>query len=376
MKPFTVLTTILVLTSSLSVLTVAADEQESATVKGPEAADLAKSIRGYVVGWNEEGITSLELPECKQQVVVPLITSGKAAIHSIAGPDGAGTIVYVENRMFAHRHLLKSVKLDGAEETVIFDHQGSAFRNENEIGKFLALAPLGGKVAVLQRLKRVQMPRALLFTGELEIITLADKVHHATRIVALDEPMSWFPDGRRLAYSRLVARKELPKGTLGLENFGSYFENEWDELPAIYVFDTETTKDELLCVGWRPLIDNEGKTAFIGGWGKNGFQQLRLDLQMQALTEISSPGLTSAVVGAPTRDLLIYFGLPTAGTPIKMMKYFSPLRGPRPLQTIKIANIGNGKFQTIVPYADPRLQFSFGQTADQRDVNARPDQPK
>jgi hypothetical protein len=355
--------------------TLVAGDPDAGTIKGPEAADLASGIHGYVVMWEAAGITALALPDCKQRVIVPPSADGTASIHAISGPDADGQIVYVEDHRHENdqdnRHLLKTIKLDGTQEAVIFTHKGSALwattaAGHGEIGQHLALAPAGGRVALLHRVKSKQLPGALLSAGEMEIITLADGVSHATRVIALDEPMSWFPDGKRLAYSRLTTRAKLPKTTPGFDSFKSYFDNEWDELPAIYAFDTASGKDELLCVGWQPVIASDGKAAFIGGWGKKGFSWSRLDLQTRTFSEVSLPGLTQGIVAAPSQELLIYFGLPTAGTAVKQMKAFSPLRGPRPLQTIKVASIGSRRFQTIIPYADPRFAVSFGSTTVQR----------
>jgi hypothetical protein len=57
---------------------------------------------------------------------------------------------------------------------------------------------------------------------------------------------------------------------------------------------------------------------------------------------------------------VIYWGLPTAGTNIAYTKNNSPLSGPKEMLTIKIAEINTTKFQTIVPYIDPRKAVSFG----------------
>ena len=66
------------------------------------------------------------------------------------------------------------------------------------------------------------MPKAFLNVGKLEIWDVLRKKPLAVDTKALNEPMSWFPDGKRLAYVRLVPRNQLLDPPLGLDEFGKY----------------------------------------------------------------------------------------------------------------------------------------------------------
>src|SRR5438552_2167386 len=87
-----------------------------------------------------------------------------------SGRFAAGTIAYVEDHFFVwneknRRHLLKTIKVDGSEDTTLFSRPGDAMwastREKGEIGRDLALSPTGGQVAFLSDLAQEQMPDAL-----------------------------------------------------------------------------------------------------------------------------------------------------------------------------------------------------------------------
>jgi hypothetical protein len=107
---------------------------------------------------------------------------------------------------------LKTIKVDGTADTEIFSRPGDAmWARHGEIGKYLALAPSGGKVALLSAVKKKQMPGALLGVGTIEIWDVARRKSLAFDAMALDQPMSWFPDGMRLAYVKLVPSNQSSK---------------------------------------------------------------------------------------------------------------------------------------------------------------------
>jgi hypothetical protein len=62
----------------------------------------------------------------------------------------------------------------------------------------------------------------------------------------------------------------------------------------------------------------------------------------------------------PAENVVLYTGLPTVAAPSKRPKIKSPLRGPQPKLTIKIAELDSNDFQTLVPDVDSRDFLSFG----------------
>src|SRR5438552_3869373 len=79
---------------------------------------------------------------------------------------------------------------------------------------------------------------------------------------ALDEGLSWFPDGKRLAYVKLIPRQEAEDHFSNLGDFGSNFK-EWEKVPAVHVFDTETGKKSFLHLGWHPQVSTDGKNVLV-----------------------------------------------------------------------------------------------------------------
>jgi hypothetical protein len=57
---------------------------------------------------------------------------------------------------------------------------------------------------------------------------------------------------------------------------------------------------------------------------------------------------------------VIYFGEPTAGQQQGWTESNSPLVGPKPMETIKVAAPGTRRFATLVPQVDPRWQITYG----------------
>ena len=111
-----------------------------------------------------------------------------------------------------------------------------------------------------------------------------------TGLSALDEPMSWYPDGKQLAYTRLVAREELPERAPGLDYFGTYFGHVWNELPAIYVYDVSSGKSEFFWVGWRAVVSSDGRTILVGGWNDEGCVWRKVDLATGKHSALSPAG--------------------------------------------------------------------------------------
>ncbi|WP_428307365.1 hypothetical protein [Lacipirellula sp.] len=207
------------------------------------------------------------------------------------------------------------------------------------------------------------MPKALLTLGRIEIWNVAKKTGTDTKVLALDQPMSWFPDGRRLAYAALVKRSDLPPDAGGLDKFGSYFGETWNELPAIFIYDVASNKSDFFHVGWTPVVASDGKSMLVGGWGDKEYDYsvVRVDVATGRSTAVHLPGLFGAVLGVDS-DLTYYVGRSTKGTPTSFTKFNSPLQGPKEMLTIKVSDDSGEKFQTIVPSIDPRNPASFGVT--------------
>jgi WD40-like Beta Propeller Repeat len=361
------------------------------TVPGPESKDLLKQFTGYVVRSDGKEILTVSLPDLKETVMRPVRAENAddfPSIHALSGPDSDGRIAYIEDH--SEKHRLKFIRIDGTGDTTIFSRSGSALWAESaagkgEIGANLALAPRGGRVAFLSALSDKQMPGALLSQGTIEVWDLVKKQRLATKANAIDEPMTWFPDGRRLAFARFVDRTALPKTGIKVHELlqGDYM-RDWKELPAVHVLDIESGHTEVVSLGSIPVVSADGKSLFVGSWisvlsptGKTEYSssgtaktQLiwkRVDIATGSTVDVTWPyaqGFEQAngLIANPSDDLVLYWGLPTAGTATKRSMIGS-FRAGMTFVTVKAAVVNSDRFQTVLPQIDRRERVSFGRMA-------------
>ncbi len=339
------------------------------TVEGPESPNLAQTIRGTVLARGAQGeITATDLPSGRRREVIP--PKQPFVVHAISGPSKNGAIAYVEDYYFGvpesrRHHTIKILNLADNTQATLFSRPGSAMwattaAGHGEIGGHLALDPTGKSVAFLSGLTPRQMPGALLTQGSIEVWDVATTTGKVASAIALDEPMSWFPGGRRLAYSTLVDRDQLPANAPGLDVFGNYFGVEWAQLPAIHILDIRSGTSEFFCVGWTPIVAIDGKTITVGGWGSNGQSWQVVDVASKKASDLDPPGLVGSIVASIEENRTVYWGLPTAGTKLSSTENNSQLRGPKLMLTIKVADPRTRAFSTILPNIDPRSPVSFG----------------
>jgi hypothetical protein len=354
---------------------------EGPTVPGPEADNLLNRISGYVLHsptGDRRSIVAVSLPELKQAVVRPFgepSDGDDPTIHALSGPDAEGRIAYVEDHFFVkddanRRHLLKTIQVDGTGDTALFSRPGSAMwattgAGKGEIGEHLALSPTGRKVALVSGLSERQMPQALFSQGVIEIWDISEKERLPLEIDAVDAPMSWFPDGIRLAFVRFVRRRDVPNLGVSVEEFGrGHYSGSWQELPAVYILDVPTGESRFLSLGWRPIVSADGDKVYVGGWVPNSAGGIKLiwksvDASTGAAADVTWPGDAGGLVAIPSGDLVLYWGLPTAGAKIERSSHGSFRKGTM-LLTIKAAILKSGRFQTIIPAIDPRDPISCG----------------
>jgi hypothetical protein len=336
-------------------------QPQAQTVPGPEAADLATRTHGVValvqpVG----GIQTVRLPD--QDTRSPRAPdTGKLPVHCLAGPDALGRIAFIENDMIGKRHALVVLDAQG-KETRIFEAQGDALW-EHAVGWSLALDASGRRAAFVARAKGVQLkdPDALLMQGELEIWDLAKRERLAATVSALDDMLSWFPDGKHLAYATLIDSSEaqaLLRAHVAAEDRFGVKTSAWARVPVVHVLDVETGETRKLHVGERPIVSPDGQTVLLRDFELH-WRLLDLDSNRSKPFEAAGAIYPGAIAIVDTNTVL-YWAWPTEGAQAKYTEHNSPLRGPKQMRSLKLVDLRDGRFQTAVPYVDPRLQVSFG----------------
>jgi hypothetical protein len=360
-------------------------------VEAGESSDLARGLNGFLVYTPDmASIRMVALPSMKDSLVRPASPrpgDHVVGIEMLSGPDGDNRLAFIETDMWGvafnqTRNSLKTIQVDGTGETTIVARAGDDV--SPTYGGNLSLAGRSGKVALVRGKAEKQLPFALFFRGELEIWDVNDKHRLPLKIEALNQPTSWFPDGRRIAYVDLVARDALPKKGIGIGDLlNGDFARDWKEFPAVYILDIETGRRTFCSLGSTPIVSADGKTVFVGSFVsktlangrtvyQGGIPQTRLNWKR---VEVSS-GKVAAVnwpldpegqdgapglIANPSDDIVVYWGRRTPGEPQKRSRTGS-FRSGLELQTIKLAIIDSQKFQTILPAADPRHCVSFGLT--------------
>jgi len=75
---------------------------------------------------------------------------------------------------------------------------------------------------------------------------------------------------------------------------------------------------------------------------------------------VSWPGDAGGAIACAGGGLVLYWGLPTRGSPPEFTRVYSSALGPRPMKTLKIAILETQRFETLVPAVDPRREVAYG----------------
>jgi hypothetical protein len=336
-------------------------------VDGPESPDLARTLSGTLVinqGWDSaepDGprLVAVALPELEQTVLRRSAKDNEPAVWAVSGPDQEGRVAFIEGNYAVPgrgSHSVRVIRADGSGEEEIFRRPGKVLW-DNAIGRSLALSPTGGRIACLGALSGAQMPGALLQTGPLEVWQIASKTRRPLSVTALDDGLSWFPDGQRLAYVELMTRKDLePEIQSRLKDDPAFLKGveDWDRLPVVQILNVETGEKRFLQVGWSPVVSSDGRAVLVR-WGRT----LAVDARSRSARPVRWPGKSGNPVALVDGDKVIYMGLPTAGTEPRRSQRGSFKSG-SPMLSVKAAVLDSRRFQTLAPYIDFRDTFSFG----------------
>ncbi|HTE16812.1 MAG TPA: hypothetical protein VK689_00350 [Armatimonadota bacterium] len=348
-------------------LNVIAPPGSGPTVPGPEATDLLPRLTGAIYSNAKGQVDSVRLPGLAERRIASPTPETKTvfpSIHSVSEPDRSGRVAYVENRMGEpSTHALRFAEGAGKPVRTLFTRPGDALW-DHVIGEHLTLTPDGERVAYVRNARGRQFAGAYLMQGVLELLDTRTGKTTTTRLPALDEGLSWFPDGHQLAFVGAVPRRSAPAAAAGKEGFGAGFAG-WDALPVVQILDVRTGKVRKLHVGWRPRVSTDGRKVLVEDMatensGRFGSRWRLVDVRSGASTAVTAPGAVGSVHALWPDGTVLYWGLPTAGTKLRETGSNGPLVGPKLELTLKVAVLNTTRFQTVVPYLDPRATATWG----------------
>lgn len=355
----------------MQIATVGCFQEPLPTVSGPESKTIVSKVSGVIITSEQSGhgltkLAILRLPSLKRCSLTPSTEGSDQIIDGLSGPDETGTIVYIHATL--DKHYLKTIKLDGTKDQIIFERPGGFARTGVED---LALAPTGGHVAflitgALSNGVQMQNPSTYLTMGALEIWDINKKsalnLPPIAAVSTWSTPfLSWFPDGKKLAYVELVPKGQASLSRADIEAFARSYPG-WDRVPVITVLDLQTGKREEIHSGFAPVVSADG-TQILAQFTAQSM--VVVDSMSKSSHPIRLPGAYAFALSIPKRNLFLYWGLPTAGAATVHSPHGS-FRAGLQMVSLKLADLDTGTFQPVVYPIDPRNSASFGTDRPER----------
>jgi len=327
------------------------------TVDGPEDDTLLQRVTGYMLVVEGGQLEALSLPGLKA-----LSVRHTPPVYAISGLDERGRFIYVENDAYAKKHRVRMGALDGSLDDVILERNGDAIW-DRVIGFDLAISPQGDQMAFVGHNYLPELgPRdahkraGLLRYGEVELWRVSDRARIGTQLKAVDRGLAFLAGGQHLVFTGLQSRGEVAE-RLGVQKVGGGFED-WTLVPVVMIFDIGTGKTEFLGVGWSPVVSPDGEYVLISDLNK---EYTLIGLRTKQARRVTVPGDWAGIaIALVSKDLVLYWGLPTTGSEQPLAPKFSPLKRAQRMVTYKIASLDSGRFKTVMAPVDGRWQVAFG----------------
>jgi hypothetical protein len=86
-----------------------------------------------------------------------------------------------------------------------------------------------------------------------------------------------------------------------------------------------------------------------------------LDLESNVSRPFVAAGATyPGAIAFADANTVLYWAWPTEGSTVELTEHNSPLVGPKQMRALKLVDLRDGRFQTVLPSVDPRRSVSFG----------------
>ncbi len=355
-----------------------ADGGRPTTFDGTESATLRDAVGGFVITAEPLGGLVRHDLAAGATTTIREAKPGQPIVHALSGPDRDGRLLVVLSESPAASLALLPME-GGAAQVIARGQDGAGFKFTFAAP---ALSPTGRHALVVRDPRSLHMevePKTTFHEGRVELFDLATGKPLALSMSGLAGSAAWFPDGASFCISALISPAELPKGAIE-----TYHEKAHGtkssvvpladrRVPVLFRVEVASGKKELLQIGRRCVVSSDGKSLLVQGIGT---EWMKRDVASGAIAGIRWPGAfhgadhperrLATYPGGPIAflddDLVVYWGLPTAGAAVGTTKNDSPQVGEKPLLTIKVARLSTGEFVTLIPSIDPRRNLTFGRT--------------
>lgn len=334
-------------------------------MNGPETKELLTLTKGYVIttGEHARGIVAKELPSGKE-LTIKAPNMNDNPIHMIGGPDKKGRIAVIESiggsgGAETEQYSLKVIDMDSRAEKTVFLRKGTYWSHIAEnYGNSFSLSDSEGVVSFISRLKSTPVHNNTRYfeIGNLEIIYIESGEAVKSDIKAIDEGLSWSPNGNFIAYSELLSRQDLTSEMqiAFADGFGKQWQ-EWESAPIVSIFDVRGHASRRLHAGLNPVVSKDGLSILVRD-DEGHFKLLYISNTQSVTVAVPGGDASFSMIG---NGLALYRGLPTTGS--KQHFRLTSTLGVLPYWTLKIADVNTGKFLTIMPKLDPwRGKISYG----------------
>lgn len=321
-------------------------------VSGPEALDLLERAHGTLLLAPPDGaLETLSLPDAARRTA--LDANAVSAVVRVAGPDRRGRFAVVAHSERERVHTLQRIDEHGRAE-VIFEGRGE-FGDEAQLGQHVALDANGELLAFVARPRPVHVggADARRMEGDLDLWRIEGREHWPTSLRALDDTLEWVPGAPRLVFTAFVegdlARELLERHVAESDGFGRS-SRDWKRVPVVHEFDFTRWTVRALHVGEHPLVAPDGRSILLRDLDQNW---RLLDLERDQSRAVRAPGaIWPGAVAFVDCDTALYWARPTEG--VASNDAVGAARC-----ALKLLDLRNGTFQTVVPSLDPRSRLSY-----------------
>ena len=315
---------------------------EPTVPRGPYAGEspgLRRGVQANVVlaGQRTREVSAIDVATGRQQT----LAATPAPVWRLSPPDRHGAVAIVTGAAGERRYAV--CLLANGRDHVVLDGIGDPLWDE-PLGP-LALSDDGRwLLAVTQAVANARYQA--LFVGPLRCWSTGDGQERMLRddpLLALGERPAWSRSGQQLVYAA-----PGPQGRASPTPLAPSMQPD----PQIRRFDLATGRDEVLTLGHHPVLSNEGQSMLLRPPGPRGWVWWDIArASARPMAPIAGLRDPLALVGS---RYLIYTGAPSPGAPAGTTVNNSPLAGPKPMLSIKVADLASGAYETLLDGIDPR----------------------